>query len=121
MRSKALYPVGLSLQRQALADLLRLDDEAIPDVAELARLRILVQQAAADQLLAAVVDEIAKRRRAIAVGAFEIPRSTALTIERDFEDLLVLEEMLVLLAIHGRTRIVEAIAERERLARALLD
>src|SRR5215468_6424478 len=118
-RPTALYLVGPTLQRHALADLLGLNDDAISDVTELVRLGILVEQPAADQVLAAVVDEVAKRGRAVAVGAFEVPRSAALTVEADVEQLLIVEKLLVLLAIDGRLRIVHSVLEDERLRAAL--
>src|SRR5262245_32987963 len=117
--ARALYPLRLTLQRQRLADLLRLDDRLISVVAELVRLRVLVQRAVADEALPPIEHDVAERRCTVLVGALDEPRAAALPIAQIARhDLLIDEELLVLLAIARCARIVIAVVKRERLGRA---
>src|SRR5262249_16828108 len=80
---------------------------------ERSRRLILVQRATAHESPATIGDEIAKCRNAAAVGALEVPRRAALTIERHGQHLLIREELLVRLAIDGRVRQIVAVLERD--------
>src|SRR6185295_13011502 len=75
-----LYPQPPTLQRHGLADLLRLDDRLIAQIAELTQLALLVQRAVADQLPPAEVDDDPERRVAAPVVALDEPRRSRLAI-----------------------------------------
>src|SRR6476469_8200752 len=96
---RALYPVGPTLQRHRLADLLGGHHDLVAEIAELTGRGILVQRAVTDEVLAAGVDEVAERRRAITVGALEVPGRAALAVERHVQDLLIAEPLHVRVAI----------------------
>src|ERR1051325_1296279 len=114
MRS-GLYPVGPTLQRERLADLLGLDPRLIAIIAELVGFGVLVQRAGADYPLAAVQHSVAKCWQPGRIVALEKPRGAALTIADLGQRLGVLQVLLVLIAIGRRLGILVAVAKREGL------
>src|SRR5690348_13834314 len=108
-RSSALYPLTPRLQRQGLADLLRLHEHLVAEISQLIGDRVLVERAETDQLLAAIVHEIAERGNAAAIAALEIPGRPPLAIEGHRKQLLITEPLHVLVAIRGRLCVVVAV------------
>src|ERR1043165_10050209 len=109
MRS-GLYPVGPTLQRERLADLLGLDHRLIAIIAELVGFGVLVQRAVADQPLAAVQHDVAKCWQPGRIVALEKPRGAALAIADLGQRLGVLQVLLVLISSVRGLRLLLAVA-----------